>query len=73
MRKPWENKRQYEIPRKPRNVNKQVSMVWDYLYNHLPSKLAEQDKRIGWQDVKLNFILVLVALILAYLGMRLFI
>ena len=71
MWKPWKQN-SYEVPPKPRGVNKQISMVWDYLYNHLPSRLAEQDKRIVWQDIKLNFILILVALILAYLGMRLF-
>ena len=68
MWKPWINKNTYSTPPKPRSVNKQISMVWDYLYNHLPSKMGEQDRRIWWQDIKINFILVLVALILAFIA-----
>lgn len=68
MWKPWRNKNNYEIPPKPRSPNKQISMVWDYLYNHLPGRLAEQDRRIWWQDIKINFIIVLIALILAFIA-----
>ena len=72
MWKPWRKNNSYEIPPKPKSIDEQVSMVWDFLYNHLPEKLSEQDRKIWWQDIKVNFILVLVALILACLGARLF-
>ena len=67
MWKPWRNKNPYEIPPKPRSVNKQVSMVWDYLYNHLPGKLAEQDRRIRFQDYKIDFILAFLAILVILL------
>jgi len=72
MWKPWNNKDNYQIPEKPQNINQQVSMMWDYLFNHLPSRLKQQDRRLRWQDVKINFILLFVALILASLGKLLF-
>jgi len=72
MWKPWNSKNNYKIPEKPENPDKQLSMIWDYVYNHLPSRLGEQDKRIWWQDMKLNFMFVFVALILACLGKLLF-
>lgn len=68
MKIPWRKNTHYKIPPKPRNPNKQLSMIWDYCYNHLPGRLETQDRRIWWQDVKINFILVLVALILAFIA-----
>lgn len=66
---PWKKQNNdYTTPKKPRNVNKQLSMVWDFCYNHLPSRLAEQDRKILWQDRKLNFVLIFLALLLAALG-----
>lgn len=72
MWKPWKINNNYEIPPKPESIEDQVSMMWDFMYNHLPSKLARQDRKIMWQDIKLNFILVLVGLILAFIAARLF-
>ena len=72
MWKPWKKKNSYTVPPKPRDTNKQVSMMWDYLYNHLPSKLAEQDDHFRWQDRKLNFMFVFLALLLACLGKLIF-
>ena len=68
----WKKKNDNKIPPKPRNPNKQLSMLWDYVYNHLTSSLERQDRRLYWQDIKINFILILLALILASLGARLF-
>jgi len=68
MWKPWENNYKYEIPPKPESNNEQTSMMWDFLYNHLPSRLNKQDYKILWQDRKINFILILVAILVACFG-----
>ena len=68
MWKPWKSKNTYETPPKPQSIDEQVSMVWDFLYNHLPGRLSDQDKKILWQDRKLNFLFVFLALLLACLG-----
>jgi len=68
MWKPWKSNNNYEIPPKPEGINEQTSMMWDFLYNHLPSRLNKQDYRILWQDRKINFILVLVAILVACFG-----
>ena len=68
MWKPWKNQNNYEIPPKPENSNEQISMMWDFLYNHLPTRLNRQDYKILWQDRKINFILVLVAILVACFG-----
>lgn len=68
MWKPWEIKHNYEIPPKPESHDEQISMIWDFVYNHLPGRLHEQDKKITWQDRKINFILVLVAILVAWVG-----
>lgn len=72
MWKPWQDNDTYEIPPKPEGIDAKMDMVWEYCFNHLPSRLRRQERRLHWQDVKLNFILVLLALILASLGARLF-
>lgn len=48
-------------PSKPQEQKDQISMLWDAVYNHIPARLK-------WQDVKLNFILGFMALILVVLG-----
>ena len=45
---------------KPRTTKDQVSMLWDAVYNHIPTQLA-------WQNMKINFILTFVAMILVLL------
>jgi len=72
MWKPWKNTNEYKKPPKPRNPNKQLSMIWEQAFNHIPGELGKMHRRLYWQDVKLNFMLVLLALILASLGTRLF-
>ena len=47
-----------KMPDKPQTMKEQVDMLWDAVYNHIPSKLR-------WQNVKLNFILTFMALVLA--------
>ena len=49
------------VPKKPTKQKEQIDMMWQAVYNHLPTK-------IKWIDVKANFILALVALILALQG-----
>ena len=68
MWKPWQRNSEYEIPEKPPIPNDQISMMWDFLYNHLPSRLNKQDYKILWQDRKINFILILVTILLAFVG-----
>ena len=68
MWKPWKINHNYEIPPKPESPNEQTSMMWDFLYNHLPGRLNKQDDKILWQDRKINFILVLVAILVACFG-----
>ena len=51
----------YKCIKKPTKMSAQIDMVWDELFNHIPSRLR-------WQDVKLNFLLGFVALILGLLG-----
>lgn len=64
----WHRKNcSYEIPKKPERQKDQISMLWDAMYNHIPGILKEQDRRFKWQDVKINFILAFVALILGAL------
>jgi len=68
MWKPWRNNSIYEIPSKPQSLDDRVSMIWDFVYNHLPGRLNEQDRKITWQDHKINFILILVAILVGCFG-----
>jgi hypothetical protein len=73
MRKPWQsNNFNHDVPTKPRHPNKQLSMIWEQCFNHLPSIMASVGKRLWWQDRKLDFMMVLLGLILACLAARLF-
>lgn len=49
------------IPEKPKTQKEQISMLWDAVYNHLPT-------RLGWIDIKIGFIMGFLGLILALLG-----
>lgn len=49
------------IPEKPNATKDQVSMLWDAVYNHLPSRLS-------WQDKKISFVLAITGLSLGLLG-----
>ncbi len=51
----------HNTPLKPEKQKDQIGMLWDAVYNHIPTRLK-------WQDIKLNFILGLIALVLVFLG-----
>ena len=48
-------------PEKPETLDAQVSMLWDGLYNHLPSWLEAI-------ELKMNFVLVFLGLLLGFLA-----
>jgi len=50
-----------KMPDKPESMKGQIDMLWDAVYNHIPTRLK-------WQDVKLNFILGFLGLILTLLA-----
>ena len=49
------------MPDKPEREDEQISMLWDAVYNHIPH-------RLDFLNVKINFILAFIALVLALLG-----
>lgn len=53
-----------KLPDKPKTQKAQINMIWDALFNEIPHRLK-------WQDIKINFILVFVALILTGMGILL--
>ena len=62
----------YKPPEKPKSLEDQISMMWDAVYNHIPCLFEKQERQSKWQELKINFILVFVALILASLATKLF-
>lgn len=57
-----------QTPEKPDKQKDQISMLWDACFNDIPHRLK-------WQDVKINFILgfmgvvlTLIAVILVFIG-----
>lgn len=46
------------MPEKPDTQEKKVDMIWDFCFNHLPS-------RLWFQDIKINFLLALLAILIA--------
>ena len=52
-------------PEKPTRQRDQIDMLWDGVFNHLPTK-------IKWIDVKVNFLMAFVALILALMGIMVY-
>ena len=53
-----------KIPEKPKTTAGQIDMIWVAVFNAIPHRLK-------WQDIKINFILAFVALILAGMGILL--
>jgi len=43
-------------------------MLWDAVYNHLPTQLRQLYDKQQWQDKKTTFVLVMLALVLAFLA-----
>lgn len=50
-----------KMPEKPKTQKEQISMLWEGVFNHIPTQLK-------WQNVKLNFILAFMGLVLALLA-----
>jgi len=50
-----------KIPEKPKTTKEQIDMIWDAIFNAIPH-------RFKWQDIKINFILAFLALILAFMA-----
>ncbi len=51
----------HDIPDKPDKQKDQLSELWDAVYNHLPT-------RINWLDIKINFILALLGVVIALIA-----
>ena len=49
-----------KIPEKPQTLDEQISMIWDAVFNHIFHQLK-------FQDVKINFILTFLGLLIAIL------
>ena len=49
-----------KIPEKPQTLDEQVSMIWDAVFNHI-------FHRLKFQDIKINFILTFLGLMIAIL------
>jgi len=52
-----------KMPQKPQRQKDQVDMLWDAVFNHLPSKL-------NWIDIEIKFVFLLLVVILAILGVK---
>jgi len=50
-----------KIPAKPKTQRAQIDMMWDALFNGIPHRLKSQ-------DIRINFILAFMALILAFMA-----
>jgi len=50
-----------QMPEKPKTTKGQVDALWDICSNHILGRLR-------WQDVKLNFILGFMGLVMVVLG-----
>lgn len=50
-----------QIPPKPEDEKNQISMLWEACFNHLPHQ-------INFLNIKMNFTLAFLALVLALLG-----
>lgn len=57
----WKFKSNSEIPKKPETQKEQISMLWDFVTNHIFT-------RVCTHDMKINFILILTGLILAFIA-----
>ncbi len=49
------------LPDKPNKQKDQISDLWDAVFNHLPTQ-------ISWLNVKMNFTLVIMGIILALIA-----
>ena len=51
-----------KMPEKPKTRDEQISMIWDALFNHVFTALH-------WQDIKINFILTLIAILIGIIAL----
>ena len=54
-----------KIPDKPKSSKGQVDMLWDAVFNHIPTALRAMEK---WNNVRFGFLMGFMALIVALLG-----
>ncbi len=52
----------HDMPKKPKTNTAKIDLVWDAVFNHLPTQLR-------WVNLKMNFIIAFMALILGLLGL----
>lgn len=69
----WKQHHSYEVPEKPATLDEQISMIWEALFNHLPGMLLRQEERLNWYDVKMRFQLALLAVIVGFLAVQVFV
>lgn len=50
-----------QTPEKPKKMEEQIAQLWEACFNHIPSQLH-------WQNIKLNFIMGFMALVLALMA-----
>lgn len=69
---------EHKVPLKPDDPQKQTDMIWEAVFNGdgILKKLVQNNRlvmsRLHWQDMKLNFILIFLALLLACWGIQIF-
>ena len=69
----WKRNNNYTIPEKPEGEKEQMSEVWDALFNHLPGMMAHLQDRQDWCDIKMRFQLALLAVIVGFLAVQVFV
>ena len=52
------------MPDKPKTHDEQMDMIWEACFNHIPT-------RLGWVDLKVNFILAFIGIVLALVAVSL--
>lgn len=73
MWKVWKPNHSYTVPEKPATLDEQMSEVWDALFNHWPGLMQRQQERLDWYDVKMRFQLALLAVIVGFLAVQVFV
>ena len=69
---------EHKVPPKPADLQQQIDMIWEAVFNgdgilkKLVVSYSHVMRRLRWQDLKLNFIRVFLALLLACWGIEVF-
>lgn len=69
----WKRNNNYTVPEKPETLDEQVSMIFDAMFNHLPGHMQRLQDRQDWCDVKMRFQLALLAVIVGFLAVQVFV